>query len=690
VSERFRAYRSFRYARWDGTQAGEEPDGRSVLDALADDYLRHGDLGRALRRLAQHGYTDAAGGRRLGLKDLLERLKHKRQERLERFDLGSVLEDIRRRLERVKTLERQALDAAGQGPGTRTRRQALDAAGQGPGTRTRRQALDGLPADPAEQIRQLSRYDFASAEARREFEALLDELRRHVVGQQFRGLKDALGQVTPADLARLRQMLAELNRMLRDRAEGHEPDFDGFMARYGEAFPGAESLDQLVHQLQRRRQAMQGLLESLSPQQRLALQAVVEELTADPGLRAGLQELAATLEGLAPGEARTRFAFSGDEAVGLGEALELMSELQALDALERAVGEARRTGELDRLDPGDVARLLGEEEAGAVRELQALARQLEDARLVRRDGGRLELTARGIRRIGQKALEDIFARLERDVFGQHRLPERGHGGDRADDTKPYAFGDAFHLHIGRTLMRAVTRQGPGTPVRLGPGDFEVHETEQLTRSATVVMLDMSLSMLNRDLWLPAKKVAIALQSLIRIQFPRDQLHVVGFAHVAQVYRPEELLGLTEWDALRGTNMVHGLRLARELLARSRAANKQVIMVTDGGPTVWQSGGHWAFEWPTNVPTELQTLREVRRCARERIAINVFMLAEDPDLRRFVGRMATLNRGRAFYADPDDLGRYVLIDYLRNKRRQLRGGHESGRERRRWEHRWRGL
>jgi len=181
---------------------------------------------------------------------------------------------------------------------------------------------------------------------------------------------------------------------------------------------------------------------------------------------------------------------------------------------------------------------------------------------------------------------------------------------------------------------------------------------------------MSWSMLQNDLWNPAKKVAIALESLIRGQFPRDELHIVGFSNFAREYKTEELIELGAWDHVQGTNMVHGLMIARRLLAKARGANKQIIMITDGGPTVWREQGEWAFQWPTNSETEWQTLREVYRCMREQIVINVFMLSDEHYLKRFVNKMATANKGRAFYVSPDNLGEYILIDYLSHKQKHV--------------------
>jgi len=397
---------------------------------------------------------------------------------------------------------------------------------------------------------------------------------------------------------------------------------------------------------------------------------MMEELLGDDRLRVDLAELARNLELLNPSDARTRFRLSGDEPLSLAEAMHLMGTLQEMDELEHQLHEAQRRGELEGVDPDRMRDLVGEEEAAALQELQAMLRKLEEEGLVERHGDRYELTSRGIRRIGQKALEDIFAQMRRDGFGQHKLWQRGHGGERADETKVYAFGDPFHLHLERTVMNGVSRAGAGTPVLLQSDDFEVYRTEHLTQSATVVMLDMSLSMLYNGLWVPAKKVAIALESLIRGQFPRDQLYIVGFSHLARQYTPEELVEISELDSDQGTNMPFGLMLARQLLARSRNTNKQIIMVTDGMPTMCEQGGTWYFTYPYTELPELQTLREVRRCAKDGIELNVFALADDPHLKHFVNQMAAVNRGRAFYVDADNLGEYILVDYFANRTKHV--------------------
>jgi uncharacterized protein with von Willebrand factor type A (vWA) domain len=277
------------------------------------------------------------------------------------------------------------------------------------------------------------------------------------------------------------------------------------------------------------------------------------------------------------------------------------------------------------------------------------------------------LTARGIRRIGEKALRDIFQHLQRDAFGQHAVARQGIGADRSEDTKAYEFGDPFLLDLSGTLMQAALRHGEGMPLALHVSDFRVYRTEYLTRSSTVLLLDMSRSMPLRGCFVAAKKVAFALNSLIRTQFPRDSLYIVGFSDYARLLRPETLHQITWGDYVYGTNMQHGLILARRLLARHKGANKQIILITDGEPTAHFEGDRVQFSYPPTFRTFQETLREVKRCTAEGIVINTFMLERSHYLADFVGQLTRINRGRAFFATPDRLGDYILIDYVASKR-----------------------
>jgi uncharacterized protein with von Willebrand factor type A (vWA) domain len=642
-----------RYSRWDGTQHIEDLDADDLLAAMADDLTADGDLWNALRRLFQRGMHNPQGPQMPGLQDLLQQLRRRRQQQLDRYDLGSALEDIKKKLENVVQKEREGVRRLPKG---RERAQ-------------HERRLDQLPPDPAGQIKQLQDYDFVNPEAERLFQELLKSLQQQMLQPLLQGMKQAMQGMSPGDMQRLRQMLSDLNRMLREKLEGGEPDFQSFKDKWGDQFPGVESFDQLMEQIGRQMAQMQSLLQSMSPEQRRELEEMMRSLfLKDERLEAELRQLGMHLsEALNLDELVRQYRFRGDEELTMPEAMRLMEELSQMAELEQQVRRAQGPKDIEKIDPAEVARLLGPEAARDLERLKEIARKLEEAGYLEGEGGQLRLTARAIRKIADKALHDIFAHLKRDRFGRHAVEHRGAGGDRTDEAKRYEFGDPFLLDLKETLMNAVERNGRGTPVRLSPDDFEVFRTELQTQAATVVMLDMSRSMLNNGLFLPAKKVALALHALLRSQFPRDTLHIVGFSLYAREFTPEQLPGLSwsEWNI--GTNMHHGFQLSRQLLARHKGGNKQIIMVTDGEPTAHMEDGEAQFAYPPTRLTFQETLKEAERCTRDGITINTFMLEQSHTLMAFVEQMARINRGRAFFATPDRLGEYVLVDYVRNKR-----------------------
>src|SRR5215470_13489544 len=642
-----------RYSSWDGTQK-IDLDADDLLNAMADDLLQDGDPWRAMRRMMQQGARKPEGGRMPGLKDLLERLRRQKQERMQRYDLGSSLDDIKKKLEDVVATEREGMN--------RRLPEGKDRAG-------REQKLNALPPDPAGQLRELQKYDFVDPEAKRKFEELLNSLRKQMMEPMFGAMQQALQGMTPQDLKNMREMMQELNRMLRQRADGEEPDFESFKEKWGDRFPGVESLDQLIEQMGRQMAAMQSLMRSLSPEQRKQLDEMMRSLMLqDERLEAQMRQLAMNLSEFMPlDEMAQRYPFQGDEEVSLQEAMRLMEEMQQLDDLEREIRGVRNLEDLENMDPQRVQELLGPEAAEDLQRLQEMTKRLEDAGYLQREGDELSLTARAIRKIADQALRDVFAVLKRDRIGGHAIQRRGGGGDQTDETKAYEFGDPFLVDLRETVMNAVERAGPGTPVRLDPNDFEVYRTELRTQAATVVMLDMSRSMLNNGYFLPAKKVVLALSSLIRGQFPRDALYIVGFALYAREFTAAQLptLSWSEWNV--GTNMHAGFALSRRLLARHAGGNRQILMVTDGEPTAHLEDGVADFSYPPTQRTIEETLKEVKRCTREDITINTFMLEQSPWLVRFIEDMAKINHGRAFFSAPDKLGEYVVVDFVRSRR-----------------------
>ena len=679
--------RAARYARWDGTQTIPALDADDILDALADDVMAEGDLSEALRRLMERGWrtSDPSRPDLAGLNDLRERLRRRREEIQERYQLRDVLADVRQELDEIVAQERtgieRRLDEAATPPDPSASDQALRAMLRDAAAR-RIDQLDALPRDVGGRIRQLEEYDFMEPAARDRFNELTERLRKQTLDRFVEGLSEAIQGTSPEELAANREMVRDLNSLLEERLEGREPsqdDVDDFLAKHGQFFPGARTLDDIVEQLTQRMAAMQSLLRSMTPQQRAELQSMMDALLRDDRLRWDLARLASNMDQLMPDGLGEGYDFGGDEPLGLEPALDRIGQLQALDALEDQLAAIESPADLAGLDRDSTQELLGPESARDLEALDELARQLERAGYLTRRGDRLELTPRGSRRIGQKVLDDLFSRLSRDAFGGHRIDRAGRGGEREETTKPYEFGDAFHLDIRGTIDNALRRSenapferlARGEPgVRLSPEDFEVFRTEQLARTSTVLLVDMSRSMLLRGCFLAAKKVAVALDTLIRTQFPHDDLAVIGFAYYARELRPEALAELTWHGYEYGTNLQHGLMLARRILARQHGGNRQIVVITDGEPTAHFENGQVEFNYPPTRRTIQETLREVQRCTKEGITINTFMLERSRSLAEFVAHMTRLNRGRAFYASPERLGEYVLVDFVSRRTRKV--------------------
>jgi len=656
---------AFQYSRWDGSQRGFDIDADSLLEEMSDDLLYHGDLNAALRRLMQQGFQDRDGEQLMGMREMLERLRQRRRQELESRDLGGVYDDIAEKLQEVVEQEREGIERRvneAHASGDQRRQEILDDLAS-----QRRQELDMLPPDLAGRVQSLQSYDFMDDAARQRFEELMDELRQQLMESYFNQLSEGMRDVSPERMARMKDMMSELNQMLEQRERGEEPDFEGFMERYGDFFPGnPQSLDELLEQMARSMAQMQQMLNSMTPEQRAQLQGLAQSLLEDLDLRWQVDELARNLQRAFPDMPWNRsMRFSGDDPLQFGQMPGLLDMLGDLDDLENLLRSATQPGELAEVDLDRARDLLGEDAARSLDRLRELAKMLEDAGLIEQREGRLELTPKGIRAIGQKALGDLYQKLLKDRAGRHEVERTGVGNERAYEHKPYEFGDPFHLNVEETVKNAIWRQGAGTPVRLSPEDFEVERTEMLTRSATVLLLDVSLSMPMRDNFLAAKKVAMALHALITSKYPRDYFGLVSFGRVAREVKPE-LLPEMSWDFEWGTNMQHALMLARKQLAH-QSGTKQVIMVTDGEPTAHIEGGEAYFQYPPSPITIEETLKEVMRCTREDIRINTFMLDESYYLRSFVERMMRMNGGRAFFTTPDTLGDYVLVDFLDHKR-----------------------
>jgi uncharacterized protein with von Willebrand factor type A (vWA) domain len=471
-------------------------------------------------------------------------------------------------------------------------------------------------------------------------------------------------------------MFNGLNQLLEMREQGDDTTeaFDRFMEEFGDFFPNnPQTLDELLEQMAEQMAAMQNLLNSMTPEQRAQLQGLAEALLDDMDLRWQVDRLGANLRQAFPqaGWDRRGHNFTGQDPLGLADAAGLMNRLGEMDQLENLLTQANSPGALADVDLDKAREILGDDGARSLDRLAELTKLLEESGLIEQREGRLELTPKGLRKIGQNALDDLFTKLAKDRMGRHQVDPTGVGHERAYETKPYEFGDPFNLNIERTVRNAIQRRGGGTPVRLSPDDFEVERTETLTRTSTVLMVDLSLSMPMRDNFLAAKKVAMALHSLISTQYPRDYLGLVGFSEVARELKAAQLPEVS-WDFVYGTNMQHAFLLARRMLAR-QTGTKQIIMITDGEPTAHLlPGGDVFFNYPPVKETVDATLTEVARCTRDGIRINTFMLDATGYLKDFIEKLTRLNRGRAFFTTPETLGDYVLVDFIEQKRAQ-RGG-----------------
>ncbi len=658
----------YAYSAWDGTQAGFELTAHDIMAELNDDLLYHGDINAALRRMLQSGF-DLDEGRIQGLRETLEQLRAAREERLDQFDLGGVYDEVAQELREVVDTERGALDQLAQearDSGDERRQAITDEV-----VTERQLQLDLMPPDLAGQVRDLQQYEFTSTEAREKFEELMDRLREQLMQRHLDQLSDGVQNLSADDMQRIKDMMAELNRMLEQRARGEEPDFAGFMERYGDFFPeNPQSLDELLEIMAQRMAAAQALLNSMTPEQRQQLQALADQLLEDMDLQWQVQQLGENLQAAFPDLGWSQqHDFRGQDPLGMAQAQQVFEELGDLDQLESMLRGTSNPGALAEVDVDRVRDLLGDQAADSLERMAEVARMLEEAGLIENREGRYELTPRAIRKIGQQALADLFRKLDQDRLGRHELERTGAGHEREFSTKVYEFGDPFNLHIERTVRNAVKRSGGGTPVRLSPEDFEVERTEHLVRSSTVLMLDLSLSMPMRDNFLPAKKVAMALHSLMSMQYPRDYLGIVGFSEVARTIEPHQLPEVS-WDFVYGTNMHHAFMLSRQMLAR-QSGQKQIIMITDGEPTAHiDQRGNPFFSYPPTRETVDKTLTEVAACTREGIRINTFMLDASSALTHFIERLTEMNGGRAFFTTPETLGDYVLVDFVEHRRKIL--------------------
>jgi uncharacterized protein with von Willebrand factor type A (vWA) domain len=637
-----------RYGEWRG---GDDPlappyDVSGAIDEIGDDVLDGLSPAEALRRLMRRGLAE-----RRGLDDMLRQVRERQRRARKAGQLDGTLQQVRELLDRAIEAERDALFPD---PSDDARLAEAE--------------LASLPHDTSRAVRELAEYNWRSPEARAAYEEIQDLLRREVLDSQFRGMKQALQDGDPETQQRVVDMLNALNDMLDADARGEDTteQFDDFMGKYGDFFPdNPQNLEELVDSLARRAAAAQRLMNSLSPEQQEELAGLMQQALQNSGLASAMARLSDQLRARRPeldwqGRQRTK----GNTPLGLGDATTALEESADLDELEQMLSQDYPGASIDDVDPELLERALGRNAVDDLAALRRLERELQEQGYIQRSGGDVTLTPRGMRRLGETALNRIFARLHARGRGDHATQDAGSAGDPTGATRQWQFGDEQPFDVVRTVRNAVLRNGAGTPVQIDVDDFEVVETERRSGAAVALLIDLSYSMALRGTWAAAKSTALALHTLVTTKYPQDAIEVIGFSRYARVLRPADLPELS-WDMVQGTNLQHALMLASQHLGKHPDAEPVVMVVTDGEPTahLMPNGDAW-FDWPTHPETTAATMAEVERITRRGATINVFMLDNEPGLVRFVESMAARNGGRVFTSDGDRLGDYVVSDYLR--------------------------
>ncbi|HPD61088.1 MAG TPA: VWA domain-containing protein [Thermodesulfobacteriota bacterium] len=363
--------------------------------------------------------------------------------------------------------------------------------------------------------------------------------------------------------------------------------------------------------------------------------------------------------------------FTGSKPVSPEGAHAFIERLDLILRVEKDLQRAVWGYDLTAMEDQHISDLLGEEATATWKYLRNIKRELEQSGLLEEWKNTYRLTRKGFYIISSKILKEIFDLLKKDLFGKHATIFPSEGGIDIATSRPYKFGLPLHINLSKTLMNAAIRQGRTPRLSLIPEDFEVYDPEYDTRSATVLILDMSQSMKDRNNFLTAKKVALAFNDLIRRKFPRDYLGIIGFSTLARRLLPTELPYL-HWDAEQSyTNIQDALRLSRRLLKREGSHNKQIILITDGEPTAHYEGDKLYFQFPPHPETVKHTLEEIKQCTREGIIINTFMMVKSNPLTNFVEEVTKINSGQAYYADADHLGEYIILDHLLRKNKKAR-------------------
>jgi uncharacterized protein with von Willebrand factor type A (vWA) domain len=647
-----------RYKRYEGGDPLAPPvDLAEALDAIGEDVMAGYSPQRALREFLRRGGRDQRG-----LDDLARRVADRRRDLLQRHNLDGTMQQVRELLDKAVLAERRQI--------------ARDTSLDTDDATFREMQLGNLPPNTAAAVSELSSYDWISREAREAYEEIKDLLGRELLDQRFGGMKQALENATDEDRARVGEMLADLNELLEKHRLGEDTpeDFADFMAKHGDFFPeGPQDIDELLDALAQRAAAARRMLNSMTPEQRAELMELSAQAFGSPALMDSLDRLDANLQALRPGEDwYGSEQFDGPEGMGLGDGTGALQDLAELDRLFEQLSQSYDGASLDDIDLDALARQLGDSAAVDARTLQRIEQALRDSgQLERGSDGDLRLTPKAMRQLGRALLRDVAQRMS-GRQGQRELRSAGAAGDLSGASRPWAFGDTEPWDIPRTLTNAVIR-GARAPIRLQLDDIEVQETEDRTQAAVALLVDTSFSMAMDGRWVPMKRTALALHTLIRTRFRGDALQLIGFGRAAQVMEIEELTALdARWD--KGTNLHHALLLANRHFRKHPNAQPVLLIVTDGEPTSHlEADGEVWFSYPPHPLTIAYAVRELDNAYRLGAQTTFFRLGEDPGLARFVDSMAQRVEGRVIAPELDDLGAAVVGSYLGTRSTGPSGG-----------------
>jgi uncharacterized protein with von Willebrand factor type A (vWA) domain len=604
--------RIHRYTHWDGTQQVLFPTTEDLLKHLSDNLLEEEGVRRALRDLMRRGLTSEDGQRSVkGMRDFLRQADEKRRELLNKYSPDSFKlspEETQQLSDKLNSLA-EKLEAYHDK------------------MRNFMERLSGRYADSMDEMNRKMQ------EAYQRYQELQKRLKNQIADRSSQHSSNPGGQ----DYQGMMNMLDRMNKLLED---------ENFLKNLPNMLDAAvDDLDNMLENL-----------DSLTQEQLRQLSDMMNQM----------QQLEQLMN---------QYPFQGSQRMGMGEAGQILGQLRGLEKFLR--WGQRGMGDPSELDLDEIRNMLGEDAYEQLKYLKGVEQMLEEEGYIIRTGHGMRLTPKGMRKIGDKALREIFHMLNKNRWGDHSTSARGSQGEQLEQTKAYEFGDPLNVNISETLMNALESGNRGVPVRLRPEDFSVHRNEFSTDSETVLCIDVSYSMLMNDALHAGKKVALALHRLIETKFPQDKLHLVAFRSNAKIIRAEDLPSIVSLTYFmeHGTDIKEALRFARQLLGSNRSANRQIILITDGEPTAatLDQGGRLHSGWGSAMlhgRIVRETLKEVRRCTQSGIKINTFMLGADFYRQGFVDQLSRLNAGRVFYTSPDQMGNYIVVDYLANKRKRI--------------------